>query len=197
MSARVRCAIVVGPLAGDPLVVVAVVPRLVGAFQSWRDPRGTAAPRSAASGWNGSTPLAAVRLVPDRLAARQRRPGAGRRSRARRAACRSSGRTSGSPASGRRCARRPRGCRVRRLAGIVAALAMLSDSIVAAMSPPASWRNLRRLTSCMSITKPGLPRAAPLRSPDLRRSAPEGDRPTGGILRRRRAPSTSLTTCQW
>ena len=53
----------------------------------------------------------AVGLVPDRLAARQGRPGAGRRTRARRAACRSSGRRSGSPASGRRCARRPRGCR--------------------------------------------------------------------------------------
>ena len=48
-----------------------------------------------------------------------------------------------------------------------AARAMLSDSIVAATLPPASWRNLRRLTSCISITKPGYPRAAPVRGPDL------------------------------
>ena len=37
-------------------------------------------------------------------------------------------------------------------AGIASARAMLSDSIVAATLPPASWRNLRRLTSRMSIT---------------------------------------------
>ena len=44
--------------------------------------------------------------------------------------------------------------RVRRLAGIVSAFAMLSDSIVAATLPPASCMNLRRLTCCSISVSP-------------------------------------------
>ena len=98
-------------------------------------------------------------------------PDADRRTRALRASRRSSDRTTGSPASAPRCARHPSASESPRFAGIASARAMLSDSIVAATLPPASWRNLRRLTARISITS--LIHGQPLtRCPPLTRSLP-------------------------